>query len=320
MSKDIIHSSPPAAAVENFGLETPEDVIRLLQSQNYIAEHSLATALLLALRLRRPLFLEGEPGIGKTELAKAIASSLGRELLRVQCYEGLDVATSVYEWNYPRQMVAIRLAEAAGNRDVDSLIGSVFDQSFLIKRPLLQSLDGGKHGAPVLLIDELDRADEPFEAYLLELLSEFQVTVPEIGVFTAEKRPIVIITSNRTREVHDALRRRCFYHWIDYPNAALELKILKARVPGLPDQVSRELVSFVQILRKQDLFKAPGVAETLDFAAALLELNRVALDPATLRSMLGTLLKYQDDLSKVQSVNLEEWLEDARISAGPKEV
>src|SRR5215207_3155222 len=248
----------------------------LLKSAGYVADRSLATVLFLALKLGRPLFLEGEAGVGKTEIAKVLSSALGRRLIRLQCYEGLDVASAVYEWNYAGQMMAIRLAEAGGAVDRGALETNLFSERYLVKRPLLQALEAGEGGAPVLLIDELDRTDEAFEAFLLEVLSDFQVTIPELGTVKAEQPPIVIITSNRTREIHDALKRRCLYHWVDFPEAARELAILHSRVPNAPARLSREIVAFVQAIRKEELFKAPGVAETLDWASALVELDALA--------------------------------------------
>jgi MoxR-like ATPase len=246
------------------------------------------------------LFLEGEAGVGKTEIAKVLSTSLGRKLVRLQCYEGLDVSSAVYEWNYARQMLEIRLAEAEGGADRDALAKDIFTDAFLIRRPLLQALEPGLGGAPVLLIDELDRTDEPFEAYLLEVLSDFQITIPEIGTIKAEERPIVIITSNRTREIHDALKRRCFYHWVDYPDAERELEIIRTRLPGVDERLSQQIVGFIQKLRAEDLFKLPGVAETLDWTQALQTLDRLELDPETINDTLGTLLKYQDDIAKIQ--------------------
>src|SRR6202040_2428241 len=269
--------------------------LALLGEASYLADRSLATLLFLALKMGRPLFLEGEAGVGKTEIAKVLSGTLGRRLIRVQCYEGLDIAAAVYEWNYAEQMIAIRLAEAEGHVDRDRLSHDVFSDRFLIKRPLLQALEPDPAGPPVLLIDELDRTDEAFEAFLLEVLADFQVPIPELGTIKAAQPPIVVITSNRTREVHDALKRRCLYHWVGYPNAERELAIVHAKVPGIADRLSREVVHFVQGLRKEDLFKAPGVAETLDWASALSELDVVALDPATVSDTLGVLLKYQDD-------------------------
>jgi MoxR-like ATPase len=271
-----------------------------LTSRGYLAERSLATVTYLSLRMGRPLFLEGEAGVGKTEIAKVLSAALGRKLIRLQCYEGLDVASAVYEWNYARQMIEIRMAEAAGDRDRNTLGSDIFSEQFLIKRPLLQALESDLNGPPVLLIDELDRTDEPFEAYLLEVLSDFQITIPEIGTIRAEQPPIVIITSNRTREIHDALKRRCFYHWVDYPDAARELAILRVKVPGAPERLSAQVVGFIQALRAMDLFKLPGVAETLDWAQALTQLDRLELDPETINDTLGTLLKYQDDIARIQ--------------------
>jgi MoxR-like ATPase len=289
-----------------------DETLAMLGGAAYIAERSLATVLFLSLRLGRPLFLEGEAGVGKTEIAKVLASALGRRLIRLQCYEGLDVAAAVYEWNYAAQMMAIRLAEAAGEHDKDRIEHDVFSQRYLIKRPLLQALEPSPGGPPVLLIDEIDRADEAFEAFLLEILSDFQVTIPEIGVVKAEQAPIVVITSNRTREIHDALKRRCLYHWIGYPDAAREIAIVRAKAPEAPERLTEELVAFVQAIRKQDLFKAPGVAETLDWASALSELDAVALDPAEVSDTLGVLLKYQDDIAKIQGAKASEIIEELR--------
>ena len=263
----------------------------LLRSGDYLANRSLATALYLSLSLGRPLFLEGEAGVGKTEIAKVLSETLGRKLLRLQCYEGLDVTTAVYEWNYSRQMVEIRMAEAAGERDRDKLEADLFGDAFLIKRPLLQALEVQPSGPPVLLIDELDRTDEPFEAYLLEVLSDFQVTIPELGTITAKDPPLVVITSNRTREIHDALKRRCFYHWVDYPSANRELEIIKIKAPAASETLSAEVVGFVQQLRGMDLFKQPGVAETIDWDHALTQLDCMALDPEMVNDTLGALLK-----------------------------
>jgi MoxR-like ATPase len=294
----------------------------LLARGRYVADRALATAVFLALKLNRPLFLEGEAGVGKTEIAKVLAETLGRRLIRLQCYEGLDVGSAVYEWNYARQMIEIRLAEAAGDRDRETLGKDVFSEQFLIKRPLLQALETPLTGGPpVLLIDELDRADEPFEAYLLEVLSDWQITIPEIGAIKAKTPPIVVITSNRTREIHDALKRRCFYYWVDYPSAERELDILKVKAPGVPAALSREIVAFVQALRKQDLFKLPGVAETIDWAQALAQLDAVQLDPAVVNSTLGALLKYQDDIAKIQGSEAMKILEQIKVevaAARPK--
>ena len=286
--------------------------LELLARAHYVAERALATVVFLGLRLGRPILLEGEAGVGKTEVAKVLAASLGRKLIRLQCYEGLDVATAVYEWNYPAQMMAIRLAEAAGEHDRDRIEHDIFADRYLIRRPLLQALAPHEGGAPVLLIDEIDRADEAFEAYLLELLSDFQVTIPELGVIKAPAPPIVIVTSNRTREIHDALKRRCLYHWVGYPDAARERAILKAKAPRAPERLSAELVAFVQRLRKLDLFKSPGVAETLDWASALAELDAVSLDPAQVSDTLGVLLKYQDDIAKIQGAKASELIDAAR--------
>ncbi|MGL3605536.1 AAA family ATPase [Rhizobium sp. G187] len=276
-----------------------DGVIDLLASEDYLAGRSLATVIFLALTMKRPLFLEGEAGVGKTEVAKVLAKALDRPLIRLQCYEGLDISSAVYEWNYPAQMLEIRLAEAAGQSDRDRLQRDIFSERFLIRRPVLEALCGQPGRAPVFLIDELDRTDEAFEAFLLEVLSDFQVSVPEFGTIKAEEPPIVIVTSNRTREVHDALRRRCLYHWVDYPAAAEELSIIRRKVPGCGDQLSRQIVAYVQKLRTIDLFKNPGIAETLDWATALTELDRLALDPETISGTLGTLLKYQEDIARI---------------------
>jgi MoxR-like ATPase len=278
-----------------------DDTQALLVSGNYVADRALATSLYLALKLGRPLFLEGEAGVGKTEIGKVLAETLRRRLVRLQCYEGLDVSSAVYEWNYARQMLEIRMAEAEGATDREALAQDIFTERFLIHRPLLQALQPlGGSGPPVLLIDELDRTDEPFEAYLLEVLADFQITIPEIGTVKAEQPPIVIITSNRTREIHDALKRRCFYHWVDYPSAERELEIIRVRQPGAAERLSRQIVGFVQKLRGEDLFKLPGVAETLDWTQALMTLDRLELDPQTINDTLGTLLKYQDDIARIQ--------------------
>ena len=292
--------------------ESIDATLALLQRASYVGDRSLATVLFLSLRLKRPLFLEGEAGVGKTEIAKVLASTLDRRLIRLQCYEGLDVATAVYEWNYPAQMMAIRLSEAAGEHDKERIEHDVFSERYLIKRPLLQAMEPNVNGPPVLLIDEIDRADEAFEAYLLEILSDFQVTIPELGVIKAPQPPIVVITSNRTREIHDALKRRCLYHWIGYPDAAREMAIVRAKAPRAAQGLTRELVAFVQRLRKQDLFKSPGVAETLEWAAALTELDAVALDPAQVSDTLGVLLKYQDDIAKIEGAKASQLIEETR--------
>jgi len=289
-----------------------DDTLKLLAAADYLADRSLATVLFLALRMGRPLFLEGEAGVGKTEIAKVLSTTLGRRLIRLQCYEGLDVAAAVYEWNYSAQMIAIRLAEAEGTVDRERVAHDIFSERFLIKRPLLQALEPDVAGAPVLLIDEIDRTDEAFEAFLLEVLADFQVTIPELGTVKAAHPPIVVVTSNRTREVHDALKRRCLYHWVGYPNAERELAIVKAKVPGIAKALSEQVVGFVQALRKEDLFKAPGVAETLDWASALTELDVVALDPATVSDTLGVLLKYQDDIARIEGSKAKELLNAVR--------
>src|SRR5712671_6997572 len=287
------------------------ETLELLGRGNYVADRSLATAVYLSLSLTRPLFLEGEAGVGKTEIAKVLAQTLGRRLIRLQCYEGLDVASAVYEWNYPRQMIQIRLAES-GAESRDTVEEEIFSERFLIKRPLFQALEPELGGAPVLLIDELDRTDEPFEAYLLEVLSDFQITIPEIGTVRATEPPIVVLTSNRTREIHDAIKRRCFYHWVDYPDAARELEILKRKAPEASENLSREVVAFVQRLRKMDLFKLPGVAETIDWSKALVALDKMTLDPQTVNDTLGTLLKYQDDITRVRGSDAERLLAEVR--------
>ncbi len=285
-----------------------DEVLRLLAAGDYVADRSLATALFLSLRLGRPLFLEGEAGVGKTEVAKVLAKGLGRRLIRLQCYEGLDLSQAAYEWNYPRQMLEIRIAEAAHALDRARIEHDLFSERFLVRRPLLQALEADPAGAPVLLIDELDRTDEPFEAYLLEVLSDFQVTIPEIGTVRAASPPLVVVTSNRTREVHDALKRRCFYAWVDYPDAARELAIVRAKVPAASERLSREVVGFVQKLRARDLFKIPGVAETLDWTQSLIALDRTRLDAEAVQSTLGILLKYQDDIAKVRGADAEALL------------
>jgi MoxR-like ATPase len=289
-----------------------DDTVALLKGADYIAGRDLATVVYLALRMGRPLFLEGEAGVGKTEIAKVLAEALGRKLIRLQCYEGLDVSSAVYEWNYPAQMIEIRMAEAAGSIDRDRLGHDVFAEKFLIRRPLLQALEIADGAAPVLLIDELDRTDEAFEAFLLEVLSDFQVTIPELGTVKAKEPPIVIITSNRTREVHDALKRRCLYHWIGYPDSAREIAIIKAKRPKASAQLAREIVGFVKALRGGDIYKAPGVAETLDWVTALHELNAVALDPDLVNDTLGVLLKYQDDIARMEGSEAKRILDQVK--------
>ena len=291
---------------------TVDAALSLLGAGDYVADRSLATALFLALRRSRPLFLEGEAGVGKTEIAKVLATTLGRRLVRLQCYEGLDVASAVYEWNYARQMIEIRLAEAAGDSNRDALATDLFSERFLIRRPLLQALEPDVAGPPVLLIDELDRTDEPFEAFLLEVLSDFQITIPEIGTIKAAEPPIVIITSNRTREIHDALKRRCFYYWVDYPDAARELEILRVKAPAAGATLARQVVSFVQQLRRKDLFKLPGIAETIDWTEALIQLDKVALDPRAIEDTLGVLLKYQDDIAKIRGSEAAQLLDQVK--------
>jgi MoxR-like ATPase len=282
-----------------------DQVLELLAAGDYVADRSLATALFLSLRLKRPLFLEGEAGVGKTEVAKVLARTLSRRLLRLQCYEGLDLASAAYEWNYSRQMLEIRIAEAAHELDRSRIEHDLFSERFLVKRPLLQALEPDPAGPPVLLIDEIDRTDEPFEAFLLEVLSDYQLSIPEIGAVAAAAPPLVVITSNRTREIHDALKRRCFYAWIDYPDAERELAILRVKVPEAADRLSREVVGFVQRLRAKDLFKLPGVAETIDWTQALLALDRKGLDPATVDATLGILLKYQDDIARIRGAEAQ---------------
>ncbi len=288
---------------------------KMLLAGGYIADRALSTVLFLAMRMQRPLLMEGEAGVGKTEIARVLSTMLGRPLVRLQCYEGLDVASAVYEWNYAAQMMAIRLAEASGNRDAGALESDLFSEKYLIRRPLLQAVSPQVGGAPILLIDELDRTDEAFEAFLLELLSDFQITVPELGTIRAPEPPIVIITSNRTREIHDALKRRCLYHWVDYPDSARELAIVRAKAPRASERLSRQVVAFVQAIRKEDLFKAPGVAETLDWATALVEMDAVALDPAVVSDTLGALLKYQDDIQKMQGSKVKALLDQAKSEA-----
>ncbi len=289
----------------------------LLAGQNYVCGRALATVTFLSLTLGRPLFLEGEAGTGKTEIAKAIAAGLGRKLIRLQCYEGLDASSAVYEWNFAEQMIAIRTAEASGGADRDVLKNELFTEEYLIERPLLQAMRDQPGGPPVLLIDEIDRTDEPFEAFLLEALSDFQVTIPELGTIKAPEPPIVILTSNRTREVHDALKRRCLYHWVDYPEFEREVEILQARAPEAADALSREVVAFVQQLRTEDLFKKPGVAETIDWAKCLLALDVISLSPEVIADTIGAILKYQDDIQKLQGSEAKRILDEASAAAEP---
>ena len=293
-------------------LNTIDDVQTMLAGQNYVCGRALATVVFLSLRLGRPLFLEGEAGVGKTEIAKAIAAALGRRLIRLQCYEGLDASSAVYEWNFPAQMVAIRTAEAVEGTDRAALTDELFSDKYLIRRPLLEAMSDQEGGAPVLLIDELDRTDEPFEAFLLEALSDFQVTIPELGTIKAPEPPIVILTSNRTREVHDALKRRCLYHWVDYPNFEREIEILSARAPEASENLSREVVAFVQKLRTEDLFKKPGVAETIDWAKCLLALDVIDLSPEVIADTVGAILKYQDDIQKLEGSEAKRLLEEVK--------
>jgi MoxR-like ATPase len=305
-------STKPLPMSSNNLPSSVDEVMQLLASQQYVAERQLATTLYLALTMRRPLFLEGEAGVGKTEIAKVLASSLGRKLVRLQCYEGLDISSAVYEWNYPRQMIEIRLAEAAGETSKDQLATDIFTDRFLIKRPLLQALEHSADGAPILLIDELDRTDEPFEAYLLEMLAEYQVSIPEIGTIKADEPPLVIITSNRTREIHDAVKRRCFYHWVDYPDKARELEIIRRKVPQAAETLSRQVVAFIARLRQMELYKLPGVAETIDWTASLTALDKLSLDPESVTATLGVVLKYQDDIGKMDAATVTQMVEEVR--------
>lgn len=291
-----------------------DDVQAALGTQGYICGRDLATVVFLSLKLGRPIFLEGEAGVGKTEIAKAMAAALGKRLIRLQCYEGLDAASAVYEWNFTAQMIAIRAAEAGGGKTADALQEDLFSDKYLIKRPLLEAMQSYEGGAPILLIDELDRTDEPFEAFLLEALSDFQVTIPELGTIKAEEPPIVILTSNRTREVHDALKRRCLYHWVDYPKYDRELEILKSRAPEVAEELSRNVIAFVQQLRTEDLFKKPGVAESIDWAKCLLALDVVELSPEVISDTLGAILKYQDDITKIQGSEAKRILDEAKES------
>lgn len=295
-----------------------DEMEALLARGDYVADRALSTVLFLALKMGRPILLEGEAGVGKTEIAKVLAKTLGRSLIRLQCYEGLDVSSAVYEWNYAAQMMAIRLTEAEGAVERSKLESDIFSERYLVRRPILDALSPNVSGAPVLLIDELDRTDEAFEAYLLEVLSDFQVTIPELGTVKAPSPPIVIVTSNRTREIHDALKRRCLYHWVGYPTAERELKILRTKAPQASEKLSAEIVAFVQALRKQDLFKVPGVAETLDWATALVELDAVALDPKEVTDTLGVLLKYQDDIQKMQSSEIKAILDEIKVTTKPE--
>lgn len=284
--------------------QSVDETQEMLSKNLYIADRSIATSLFISFQLGRPIFLEGEAGVGKTELARVLSIALGRNLVRLQCYEGLDISSAVYEWNYSRQMIAIRLAEASGDQEQKKLNENIFSKKYLISRPLLQALESTANGPPILLIDELDRADEPFEAFLLELLSEFQVTIPEIGTIKADKPPIVIITSNRTREIHDALKRRCLYHWLDYPTASRELSILKTQLPDVSEQLAVEIIEFVQSVRQLDLFKSPGIAETIDWAKSLIVLETQKLNIKIINETMGVLLKYQDDIHTLTNSDL----------------
>ncbi|GKX35961.1 MAG: ATPase [Rhizobiaceae bacterium MnEN-MB40S] len=291
---------------------TIDETQALLEGQDYVASRALSTVLYLGLKMRRPIFLEGEAGVGKTEIAKVLSQALGRPLIRLQCYEGLDISSAVYEWNYPAQMLEIRMAEATGETSRESIEEGIFSERYLIKRPVLQAVSAPEGEAPVFLIDELDRTDEAFEAFLLEILSDNQVTIPEIGTIKAAEPPIVVITTNRTREIHDALKRRCLYHWVDYPDAATELEIIRRKVPGCNEDLSAEIVAYVQKLREIELFKNPGVAETIDWATALTELDKLALDPETVSDTLGTLLKYQDDIARIEGSEGRKILEEVK--------
>ncbi|MBA8906141.1 AAA family ATPase [Aminobacter ciceronei] len=299
--------------------QTIDETLKMLAGADYVADRALATVLFLSLRMSRPLFLEGEAGVGKTEIAKVLASALGRRLIRLQCYEGLDVSSAVYEWNYAAQMIEIRMEEAVGKVDRSDMERNVFSEKYLIRRPVLDALTGKAGAAPVFLIDELDRTDEAFEAFLLEILSDYQVTVPELGTIRAEEPPIVIITTNRTREIHDALKRRCLYHWVDYPNAERELEIVSRKVPQANRRLSAEVVRFIQKLREIELFKVPGVAETIDWASALTELDKIALDPETISDTIGVLLKYQDDIARIEQGEGRRILNEVRAELAAAE-
>ena len=303
-----INYSPP---------ESIEDVQNLLRDQVYISDRALAVPIFLAMKLRRPLFLEGEAGVGKTEIARALAHGLGTNLIRLQCYEGLDINQAVYEWNHTRQVLEIRLMEASGDIDRDAANADLFSEKFLVKRPLLQAIDAAEEKPPVLLIDELDRSDEEFEGFLLELLSDYQITIPELGTYKAVHPPIVIITSNRTREIHDALKRRCLYYWVDYPDYQKELQIITARIPEAPRKLAEQVTAFIQEMRETELFKIPGVSETLDWLSALLALNQTELDPAVIDDTLGMMLKYQDDIESVKGEPVRAMMERSR-NRGPR--
>ena len=297
--------------------DSVESVQELLRGQGYVADRALAVPIFLAMRLQRPLFLEGEAGVGKTEIARALSAALDTPLIRLQCYEGLDINQAVYEWNHPRQLLEIRLLEASGDVDRETATAGLFSERFLIKRPLLQAIDAAHERAPVLLIDELDRADEEFEGFLLEMLADFQITIPELGVFKAEHPPVVIITSNRTREVHDALKRRCLYYWIDYPDFQKEMQIISSRLPDAPRRLAEQVTGFVQELRETELYKIPGISETLDWTSALMALNQRELEPEVIDDTLGLMLKYQDDIEQVQGEPVRAMLERSR-NRGPR--
>ena len=307
----------PETTIKYSPTESIEDVQNLLRDQVYISDRALAVPIFLAMKLRRPLFLEGEAGVGKTEIARALAHGLGTNLIRLQCYEGLDINQAVYEWNHTRQVLEIRLMEASGDIDRDAANADLFSEKFLVKRPLLQAIDAAEEKPPVLLIDELDRSDEEFEGFLLELLSDYQITIPELGTYKAAHPPIVIITSNRTREIHDALKRRCLYYWVDYPDYQKELQIITARIPEAPRKLAEQVTAFIQEMRETELFKIPGVSETLDWLSALLALNQTELDPAVIDDTLGMMLKYQDDIESVKGEPVRAMMERSR-NRGPR--
>ena len=307
----------PETTIKYSPPESIEDVQNLLRDQVYISDRALAVPIFLAMKLRRPLFLEGEAGVGKTEIARALAHGLGTNLIRLQCYEGLDINQAVYEWNHTRQVLEIRLMEASGDIDRDAASADLFSERFLVKRPLLQAIDAAEEKPPVLLIDELDRSDEEFEGFLLELLSDYQITIPELGTYKAAHPPIVIITSNRTREIHDALKRRCLYYWVDYPDYQKELQIITARIPEAPRKLAEQVTAFIQEMRETELFKIPGVSETLDWLSALLALNQTELDPAVIDDTLGMMLKYQDDIESVKGEPVRAMMERSR-NRGPR--
>ena len=307
----------PETTIKYSPPESIEDVQNLLRDQVYISDRALAVPIFLAMKLRRPVFLEGEAGVGKTEIARALAHGLGTNLIRLQCYEGLDINQAVYEWNHTRQVLEIRLMEASGDIDRDAASADLFSEKFLVKRPLLQAIDAAEEKPPVLLIDELDRSDEEFEGFLLELLSDYQITIPELGTYKAAHPPIVIITSNRTREIHDALKRRCLYYWVDYPDYQKELQIITARIPEAPRKLAEQVTAFIQEMRETELFKIPGVSETLDWLSALLALNQTELAPAVIDDTLGMMLKYQDDIESVKGEPVRAMMERSK-NRGPR--